>query len=99
MDLPRYRSKILDAAERRAGQGSFGDLGPGSLAIEEWRALGLELPEVSVMRAERLAWARAGGVRSERTRRRSSRLRNGGRRSSSRTTSPGCSGGRHLPGR
>ena len=59
MALPHYRSKIVAAAERRAGQGSFGDLGPGALALEEWRALGLELPDLRALRAARLARLRA----------------------------------------
>ncbi|HEX6111443.1 MAG TPA: Xaa-Pro peptidase family protein [Geminicoccaceae bacterium] len=59
MALPPYRSKIVAAAERRAGQGSFGDLGPGALALEEWRALGLELPDLRALRAARLARLRA----------------------------------------
>jgi Xaa-Pro dipeptidase len=51
-----YESKIVSAAERRkAALGSFGDLGPGLLAVAEWRALGLELPDVPAMRAYRLA--------------------------------------------
>ena len=50
--------KILDAAARR-GLGSFGDLGPGALAIGEWQALGLELPDLAAMRAYRLARVRA----------------------------------------
>ena len=59
MALPHYRSKIVAAAERRAGQGSFGDLGPGALALEEWRALGLERPDLRALRAWRLARRRA----------------------------------------
>jgi Xaa-Pro dipeptidase len=55
----RYQSKILNAAERRRALGSFGDLGPGSLAVGEWQALGLELPDVSAMRGYRLARVRA----------------------------------------
>jgi Xaa-Pro aminopeptidase len=53
--MPHYRSKLVAAAERRAGPGSFGDLGPGALALDEWRALDLELPDVAALRAERLA--------------------------------------------
>ena len=53
-----YRSKILQAAQRRA-QGSFGDLGPGELAVEEWRARGLALPDIEALRAYRLARVRA----------------------------------------
>jgi Xaa-Pro dipeptidase len=59
MKLPRYRSRIVGAAERRAGQGSFGDLGPGALALEEWRALGLERPDLAALRSSRLARLRA----------------------------------------
>ncbi len=55
----RYRSRITAAAERHKTQGSHGDLGPGRLAVEEWRALGLELPDVDAMRAYRLARVRA----------------------------------------
>jgi Xaa-Pro dipeptidase len=54
-----YQSKILGSAERRRGLGSFGDLGPGALAIGEWQALGLELPDLAAMRAWRLARLRA----------------------------------------
>ncbi len=53
-----YRSKIQAAAERR-GDGSFGDLGPGALAVGEWQAEGLELPELEAMRAYRLGRLRA----------------------------------------
>jgi Xaa-Pro dipeptidase len=53
-----YQSKILEAARRRA-QGSFGDLGPGALAVEEWRELGLALPDIEALRAYRLARVRA----------------------------------------
>jgi Xaa-Pro dipeptidase len=59
MKLPRYRSRIVGAAERRVGQGSFGDLGPGALALEEWRALGLERPDLAALRSSRLARLRA----------------------------------------
>ena len=52
---PRYRSRILAAAGRRAGQGSFGDLGPGELALGEWAARGLELPDLAALRRDRLA--------------------------------------------
>jgi Xaa-Pro aminopeptidase len=55
MSPPHYRSKIVAAAAARAGAGSFGDLGPGTLALGEWQALGLELPEIGALRAERLA--------------------------------------------
>ena len=54
-----YQSKILDAAARRRGLGSFGDLGPGALAVGEWQALGLELPDLAALRAYRLARVRA----------------------------------------
>ena len=54
-----YQSKILRSAERRPGAGSFGDLGPGALALGEWQALGLELPDACAMRASRLARMRA----------------------------------------
>jgi Xaa-Pro aminopeptidase len=53
-----YRSKIMDAATRRRGLGSFGDLGPGALATGEWEALGLELPDLSALRSYRLARVR-----------------------------------------
>jgi hypothetical protein len=46
-----HRSKIMDAAARRRGLGSFGDLGPGELATGEWQALGLELPDVGALRS------------------------------------------------
>ena len=59
MTLPRYRSKIVAAAGRRAGLGSFGDLGPGELALAEWRALGLEAPDLEALRAYRLGRLRA----------------------------------------
>lgn len=48
-----YRSKIVEAARRR-GHGSFGDLGPGRLAVEEWAAAGLALPDLGAMRRYRL---------------------------------------------
>jgi Xaa-Pro aminopeptidase len=54
-----YQSKILRNAARRRGLGSFGDLGPGALAVGEWQALGLELPDLTAMRAYRLARVRA----------------------------------------
>ena len=59
MTLPGYRSKIVAGrgAARRAG--SFGDLGPGALALDEWQALGLELPDLAAMRSYRLARLRA----------------------------------------
>ena len=59
MTPPRYRSKIQDAARRHPGRGSFGDLGPGELALAEWQALGLELPDLQALRAYRLARLRA----------------------------------------
>jgi Xaa-Pro dipeptidase len=55
---PRYASKIGAVAVTRKALGSFGDLGPGAPAVDEWTALGLELPDVSVMRAWRLARVR-----------------------------------------
>ena len=54
-----YQSKILRSAARRRGLGSFGDLGPGALAVGEWQGLGLELPDLAAMRAYRLARVRA----------------------------------------
>lgn len=54
-----YRSKIVAAAER-GGLGSFGDIGPGALAVGEWEEVGLALPDVPAMRRYRL-----GRVRSE----------------------------------
>jgi Xaa-Pro dipeptidase len=54
-----YQSKILRSAERRQGLGSFGDLGPGALAVGEWQALGLELPDMAALRTWRLARVRA----------------------------------------
>ena len=59
MTLSRYRSKIVAAAERRTGGGSFGNLGPGALAVSEWQAQGLELPDLDALRAWRLARVRA----------------------------------------
>jgi Xaa-Pro dipeptidase len=53
MTVPRYRSKIAEAAAKRGG-GSFGDLGPGRLALAEWRARGLEVPDLRALRATRL---------------------------------------------
>jgi Xaa-Pro dipeptidase len=55
----RYRSKIGSAALRRKAEGSFGDLGPGELAVGEWKALGLDLPDLEALRAYRLARLRA----------------------------------------
>jgi Xaa-Pro aminopeptidase len=54
-----YQSKIVRAAAARRGLGSFGDLGPGTLATAEWQALGLELPDLAAMRAWRLGRVRA----------------------------------------
>jgi Xaa-Pro dipeptidase len=59
MAKPGYQSKIVQAAAQRRGLGSFGDLGPGALALGEWQALGLELPDLATMRAYRLARVRA----------------------------------------
>ena len=53
-----YQSKIRRSAARRRGLGSFGDLGPGALAVGEWQGLGLELPDLAAMRAYRLARVR-----------------------------------------
>jgi hypothetical protein len=58
MAVAGYQSRIVRAAERRRGLGSFGDLGPGPLAEGEWRELGLELPDVPAMRASRLSRVR-----------------------------------------
>jgi Xaa-Pro dipeptidase len=54
-----FESRIATTAERRKALGSFGDLGPGRLAVEEWQALGLELPDVDAMRRYRLGRVRA----------------------------------------
>ena len=54
----RYQSKITDIADQRRALGTFGDLGPGSLAIDEWQNLGIELPDVDAMRAYRLSRVR-----------------------------------------
>jgi Xaa-Pro dipeptidase len=54
----RYASKIETAAAKRSALGSFGDLGPGAPATDEWAALCLELPDVPTMRAWRLARVR-----------------------------------------
>jgi Xaa-Pro aminopeptidase len=54
MDEPHYRSKIVATAARRAGRGSFGDLGAGALAEGEWQALGLARPDLGALRADRL---------------------------------------------
>ncbi|HEX3210823.1 MAG TPA: Xaa-Pro peptidase family protein [Geminicoccaceae bacterium] len=53
MTVPRYRSKIAEAAAKRGG-GSFGDLGPGRLALAEWRTRGLEVPDLRALRTARL---------------------------------------------
>lgn len=58
----RYRSKIVEAATRR-GLGSFGDLGPGALATDEWRAAGLRLPDLPRLREYRLSRLRSELVR------------------------------------
>ncbi len=58
MTRPPYRSKIVAAAAGRPGRGSFGDLGPGQLALDEWQAQGLELPDLRALRAYRLARVR-----------------------------------------
>jgi Xaa-Pro dipeptidase len=58
MAAPGYQTKIHQAAERRLAHGSFGDHGPGELAVAEWQALGLELPDVSAIRVYRLARVR-----------------------------------------
>ncbi len=50
----QYQSKILAKMRDAPGLGSFGDLGPGALALGEWQALGLGLPNVPAMRAYRL---------------------------------------------
>jgi hypothetical protein len=57
--VARYRSKIVAAAERRRALGGNGDLGPGALAVGEWQALGLALPDVDALRAYRLGRVRA----------------------------------------
>jgi Xaa-Pro dipeptidase len=57
-----YASRIAATAERRKGLGSHGDLGPGALAVGEWQALGLELPDLDALRAYRLGRVRAGLV-------------------------------------
>jgi Xaa-Pro dipeptidase len=58
--MTNYASRIAATAERRKGLGSHGDLGPGALAVDEWQALGLELPDLDALRAWRLARVRAG---------------------------------------
>jgi Xaa-Pro dipeptidase len=60
--MTSYSSRIAATAERRKSLGSHGDLGPGALAVGEWQALGLELPDLDAMRAYRLARVRAGLV-------------------------------------
>jgi len=64
-ELSAYPSRIIRAAQRRAALGSFGDLGPGAMAIEEWQGLGLELPDVDRMRRQRLERLREQLVREE----------------------------------
>ncbi len=49
-----YQSKIKRVAERRIRLGSFGDLGPGALAVDEWQDLGIDLPSIDALRAYRL---------------------------------------------
>jgi len=58
--MTTYSSRIAATAGRRRAPGSHGDLGPGALAVGEWQALGLELPDLDAMRAWRLARVRAG---------------------------------------
>jgi Xaa-Pro aminopeptidase len=53
-----YQSKIVQAAAQRRAPGSFGELGPGELAVREWRQLGLALPDVAALRRDRLARVR-----------------------------------------
>jgi hypothetical protein len=57
-----YASRIAATVERRKALGSHGDLGPGALAVGEWRALGLELPDLDAMRLA----ARADASRARR---------------------------------
>ncbi|MGI9452402.1 MAG: M24 family metallopeptidase [Geminicoccaceae bacterium] len=52
--VSRYESTISNAAARRKALGSFGDLGPGELAVDEWQGLGLDLPNIDALRAYRL---------------------------------------------
>jgi Xaa-Pro aminopeptidase len=49
-----YESKISRSAARRRDLGSFGNLGPGALALDEWRGLGLDLPDMDALRVYRL---------------------------------------------
>ena len=58
-----YQSKIQQAAARRRGLGSFGDFGPGDLAVAEWQALGLELPDLARCGLSPGPRARAAGAR------------------------------------
>ena len=59
-----HGSRIVAAARRRPQPaGSFGDLGPGALAISEWTQRGLALPDVSRMRRDRLDRLRGELVR------------------------------------
>jgi Xaa-Pro dipeptidase len=58
--MTTYASRIAATAERRKDLGSHGDLGPGALAVGEWRTLGLEPPDLDALRAWRLAKVRAG---------------------------------------
>jgi Xaa-Pro dipeptidase len=57
--MTSYASRIAATVGRRKALGSHGDLGPGPLAVGEWQALGLELPDLDAMRAWRLARVRA----------------------------------------
>ncbi|CAN5370457.1 Xaa-Pro peptidase family protein [soil metagenome] len=56
-----YQSRIRAAAagprvpDDPGSRGSFGDLGPGSLAVQEWTAAGLVLPDLDRLRSDRLA--------------------------------------------
>jgi Xaa-Pro dipeptidase len=55
----RHESRILAAARRRPeARGSFGDLGPGDLALAGWAERGLALPDLQRMRRDRLARVR-----------------------------------------
>ncbi len=51
-----YKRKINPSNNPGASppMGSFGDLGPGDLALSEWAARGLELPDIHAMRQYRL---------------------------------------------
>jgi Xaa-Pro dipeptidase len=60
-----HRSKIAEAVRRRPGaEGSFGNLGPGALALQEWEERGLALPDLDAMRRYRLGRLRAQLSRS-----------------------------------